>query len=250
MKKIAIIGGSGLDDPKILKNTHEVLVDTPYGEPSSPIITGEIDGIDIAILSRHGRGHIYPPTSVNNKANIFALKEIGCTHIVATTACGSLKEEMKRGDFVVLDQFIDFTRRRDVSFYERFEFGSQNAKHTPMAEPFDKDIRESLIQSCKKLGFSFHKSGTLVTIEGARFSTKAESHLFRSWGAEVINMSVAPEAILANEAGIAYGAIAMSTDYDCWKEDEEMVSWEDILEVFNQNVSKVKELLIDVIKRI
>jgi 5'-methylthioadenosine phosphorylase len=247
MVKIGIIGGSGLDDPKILENPQEKEVDTPYGKPSSPLITGQIQGVDIIILARHDKKHTTPPTQVNYRANIHALKQEGCTHILATTACGSLKREIKRGHFVILDQFIDFTRHRPISFHEDFKDG---AVHTPMAEPFDKNLRSNLIQTCKELNLQHHEKGTVVTIEGPRFSTKAESKMFAQWGADVINMSIAPEAILANEAGIKYAAIAMSTDFDCLFDDVPSVTWNEILKVFNENTEKVKRLLINVIPRI
>jgi 5'-methylthioadenosine phosphorylase len=178
---------------------------------------------------------------VNNLANIHALKEAGCTHILATTACGSLREEIGRGDLVIPDQFIDFTRHRINTFYDAFEPGDM--KHTPMADPFDKEMREGLYATAQKMGLRCHPAGTLVTIEGPRFSTRAESKMFRLWGADIINMSVAPEAALANEAGIPYAAIAMSTDYDSWREDEEPVRWEEVLKVFRENVHHVTELI-------
>jgi 5'-methylthioadenosine phosphorylase len=247
MVKIGIIGGSGLDDPAIMQNARDVDIETPFGKPSSPLKVGSIAGIDVVLLARHGRRHQIPPTQVNYRANIDALKQAGCTHILATTACGSLREDIGRGDLVILDQFIDFTRHRSVTFHEHFEKG---AVHTPMAEPFSKELRDALIASCQQLGLKHHASGTVITIEGPRFSTIAESRMFQRWGADVINMSVAPEVILANEAKIPYAAIAMSTDYDCWKEDEEKVSWEAILEVFHKNVEKVTTLLIQTIPRI
>lgn len=242
--KIGIIGGSGLDDPKILENSQEIQVDTKYGEPSSSLVTGTIGGVDTVILARHGRKHQYSPTQVNNRANIMALKNAGVTHIIATTACGSLKEEIDRGHLVVLDQFIDFTRFRKNTFVDTFESG---AVHTPMATPFDAELRDKLFTAAKELGLNVHPKGCVVTIEGPRFSTIAESKMFKMWGADVINMSVAPEAMLANEAGIPYAAIAMSTDYDCWKEDEAPVTWEEILEVFNKNANNVTQLLTQVI---
>ena len=245
MIKIGIIGGSGLDDPNILKNHSEKIVDTPYGKPSSSLTIGKISSVDVVILARHGIKHEIPPTQVNYRANIYALKQEGCTHILATTACGSLREEIGRGDLVILDQFIDFTKHRKFSFHEDFKDGP---KHTPMAEPFDKNLRDNLIKTGEELGYKIHKKGTVITIEGPRFSTKAESRMFRIWGADVINMSVAPECALANEIGIPYVAVAMSTDYDCWKSDEESVSWEEILKVFNNNAEKVKKLLIESIK--
>ncbi len=247
MAIIGIIGGSGLDDPDILKDPKTIDVDTPYGKPSSALTAGQIDGTNVIILGRHGKQHQYSPTQVNNRANIHALKEAGVTHILATTACGSLRENIERGHFVIIDQFIDFTRFRKNTFYDSFENG---AEHTPMAEPFDVGLRSILFKTSKELGYPTHEGGTVVTIEGPRFSTKAESHMFRAWGADIINMSIAPEAMLANEAGIPYAAVAMSTDYDCWKEDEEPVSWDEILAVFNKNADKVKTLLTTVISKI
>jgi 5'-methylthioadenosine phosphorylase len=248
MAKIGIIGGSGLENPAILKSPEEKSVETPYGDPSSPLLCGSLDGSEIVILSRHGWHHTIPPSKVNNRANIFALKNTGCTHIITTTACGSLREEIGRGDLVIPDQFIDFTRHRSITFFEEFEPGKMN--HTPMADPFDKNLRDLIILKAGKIGLKIHESGTLITIEGPRFSTRAESRMFRSWGADVINMSVAPEVTLANELGIPYAAIAMSTDYDCWKEDEAPVSWEEVIAVFNSNVSKVMRLLQEVIPEV
>jgi len=247
MVRVGIIGGSGLDDPKILQATRETEVETPYGKPSSALALGHINGADVVLIARHGKKHQLSPTQVNFRANIYALKEQGVTHIIATTACGSLKEEIGRGDFVILDQFIDFTRQRKTTFHESFENGAQ---HTPMANPFDMGLRSVLCEVSRALGFKTHSSGTVITIEGPRFSTKAESNMFRSWGGDVINMSIATEAMLANEAKVPYAAVAMSTDYDCWKEDEEPVSWEEIERVFNANAKRVKELLIKSVSKI
>jgi len=248
MAKIGIIGGSGLEDPDILKNAKEIKAGTPFGEPCSSLLVGKIKNKDVVLLSRHGRKHSIPPTQVNNRANIYALKEFGCTHIVTTTACGSLREEIGRGDFVFPDQFIDFTRHRKITFFEKFNEG--DLKHAPMADPFDNNLREILIDSAKLLQLKHHSAGTIITIEGPRFSTRAESSMFRMWGADVINMSIAPEVILANELGIPYATIAMSTDYDSWKDDEEPVSWEEVLKEFNQNVDNVIRLIIKAISKI
>ncbi len=247
MAVIGVIGGSGLDDPGILQQAQDIEVKTPFGEPTSPLTKGEINGKEVLLLARHGRNHQFSPTEVNYRANIWALKDQGATHILATTACGSLREKIGRGDLVIIDQFIDFTKHRIATFHESFADG---AVHTPMAEPFDKALRDALFSTSKNLGYAVHNGGTVVTIEGPRFSTKAESHMFRAWGADVINMSVAPEAALANEAEVPYAAVAMSTDYDCWKEDEEPVSWEEILKVFKQNADNVKNVLLDTIKKI
>ncbi|MFW6309578.1 MAG: S-methyl-5'-thioadenosine phosphorylase [Prolixibacteraceae bacterium] len=245
MNKIAIIGGSGLENPDILQDAQSIRVATPYGNPSSDFMTGQIEGVEVAVLSRHGRDHSIPPSQVNNRANIWAIQQLECTHILATTACGSLKEEIQRGDMVIPDQFIDFTRHRGITFFDKFKEG--NLRHTPMADPFDKNLRTLLVESASALGFAFHSSGTVITIEGPRFSTRAESKMFRTWGADIINMSVAPECILANELGIPYAAVALSTDYDCWKTDEAAVTWEEVLEVFNKNVENVIQLLIHAI---
>ncbi|XXJ19730.1 S-methyl-5'-thioadenosine phosphorylase [Desulfovibrio caledoniensis] len=246
MSKIGIIGGSGLDNPDLLQDVRDVEMGTPYGKPSALLQEGTIAGREVVLLARHGRAHTIPPTFVNYRANIKALKDAGCTRILATTACGSLRQEIERGHLVILDQFIDFTRRRQVSFFDEFE--PHCAVHTAMADPFDADMRGKLNAACDRLGLAHHKSGTVITIEGSRFSTRAESNMFRLWGADVINMSVAPECILANEAGIPYAAVAMSTDYDCWKTDEAPVTWEEILDVFKSNVEKVTSLLVEVIK--
>lgn len=248
MTRIGIIGGSGLDNPDILDHPQDLLVSTVYGAPSAPLKSGRIGGVEVLLLARHGRAHTLPPSQVNYRANIQALKDAGCSHILATTAVGSLREEIGRGDLVIIDQFIDFTKRRAMSFHDAF--APHQPLHTPMAEPFDAKLRAILIDVCAQHGFSFHPTGTVVTIEGPRFSTRAESRMFRAWGADIINMSVATEAALAVEAGIPYAAVAMSTDYDCWKTDEEPVSWDAILAVFNENAKKVTTLLIDAIQKV
>jgi 5'-methylthioadenosine phosphorylase len=242
--KVAIIGGSGLDDPELITHMEEKQVETPYGQPSSPLITGTIGGVETVILARHGRGHSIYPTGVNYRANIHALKEIGCTHILATTAVGSLREEIRPGDLVFLDQFIDFTKHRVLTFHDDV------VVHTPMADPFCGKLAGLLAESARQLQLRFHAKGTVVTIEGARFSTRAESQMFRLLGADVINMSTVPEVILAREKGICYQSIAMSTDYDCWKEDEESVTWEMIMATMKKNANNVKELLVRTLPKI
>lgn len=248
MVRVGIIGGSGLDDPAILKDAKDETATTRWGEPSSPLRRGTIEGVECVLLARHGRHHTLPPTHVPNRANIQAFVDAGCTHILTTTAVGSLRKKIERGDLVIVDQFIDFTRFRQTSFHDRFEPGQ--AAHTPMADPFCAALRALLIASAKELRIRHHDKGTVVTIEGPRFSTRAESHMFRSWGADIINMSIAPECALANEAGIPYATVAMSTDYDCWKEDEEPVTWEQIVAIFEQNVEKVVKLLVATIAKL
>ena len=247
MIKVGIIGGSGLDDPEMLNGARQINVETPYGSPSSPLTCGRLNGAEVVMIARHGKKHQYSPSQVNYRANIHALKDQGVSHILATTACGSLREEIGRGDFVILDQFIDLTRLRKSTFFESFEDG---AHHTSMAEPFNSDLRRILYETAMELKLNVHERGTVVTIEGPRFSSKAESKMYRIWGADVINMSIAPEAILANEIEIPYAAVAMSTDYDCWKEDEAPVTWDEILEVFKKNASNVEKLLLNTIPKI
>jgi len=248
MAIIGIIGGSGLDNPDILSNPRDEKVTTQYGEPSSPLKHGIIDGVQVVLLARHGREHTIPPTQVNYCANVAALKAAGCTHIVASTAVGSLREEIRRGDLVIIDQFIDFTKQRKMTFHE--SFAPHNPIHCSMADPYDSRLRQILIDECKSRGYPFHDHGVVVTIEGPRFSTRAESLMFRVLGADIINMSIATETVLANEIGIPYAAVAMSTDYDCWKSDEEPVSWEAILKVFSENAAKVTALLKGIVSKI
>ena len=245
--KIGIIGGSGLDNPNLLREYKELDIETPFGKPTSKIISGKIGNTEVFFISRHGKKHTIPPSQVNYRANIYALGKLGCKYIIATTAVGSLRQEIGRGDFVILNQFIDFTKHRKISFFESF---SDKPEHTPMASPFSEFLRKKISRCCEELNIKHHKTGCVVTIEGPRFSTKAESKMFQLLGADVINMSIAPECILANEAGIEYATIAMSTDYDCWKEDENPVTWEQILKVFYENSEKMKKLLIKVIERI
>jgi len=239
--KIGIIGGSGLDDPKIINNPKEINIDTPYGPTSDKLISGLIGKKEVIILARHAKGHSISPTNVPYRANIWALEEMGCNKILATTACGSLREEMKPGELVFIDQFIDWTKLRKLTFFE------EKVVHTAMSEPFDFNLREKLIKSADKLKLKYHSKGTMITIEGPRFSTKAESKMYKLWGADLINMSTVPEIVLANELGIAYQSIAMVTDYDCWKENEESVSFELILKRMKENAEKVKKLLVETI---
>jgi 5'-methylthioadenosine phosphorylase len=242
--KIAIIGGSGIDNPDILKNTEEINIDTPFGKTASPLIVGEIAGVKAVVLARHGNDHSIMPTNVPYRANIWALKEVGCTHIIATTACGSLKDNIKPQDLIFLDQFIDFTKHRNLTFFE------DRVVHTSMADPFCPSLRNSLIQAAKKLNLSHHKKGTMLTIEGPRFSTRAESQYFKKMGADVINMSTVPEVILARELAICYASVAMATDYDAWHESEEPVTWAMITRVMKSNADSVLKLLLYVIPKI
>lgn len=245
MAKIGIIGGSGLDDPKLLKDYEELTMKTKYGKPSSSFMTGTIKGVDVAILARHGRNHSIYPSGVNYRANVSALKDVGCTHILATTAVGSLREEIHPGHLVFPDQFIDFTKKREYTFFDE-----EKVIHTPMGDPFSEKLRNLLIDTAKKLGLKYHPKGTVVTIEGPRFSTKAESHMFRLLGADVINMSTVPEVFLAKELEMEYATVAMSTDYDCWKENEESVTFEMILEIYKKNSENVKKLIVETIPKI
>jgi len=245
MIKIGIIGGSGLEDPQILKEKKVQEVTTKFGKPSSALTIGKISGVDVVILSRHDKDHSIPPTQVNYRANIQALKNQGCTHIIATTAVGSLRDEIKPGHLVFPDQYIDRTTKRHSTFYNE-----NQVCHIPMAEPFCKKLRKTYKETSDELGIQSHAKGTVITIEGPRFSTKAESRMFQSWGADIINMSTCPEVTLAREAGLCYASIAMSTDYDCFKDDIPHVTLDEVLSVMKKNADNVKKLLVNLIPKI
>lgn len=244
MTKIGIIGGSGLDNPEILKNSSAKEVDNRFGQPSSSLTCGKISEVEVVILARHGKDHGIMPTKVNYLANIWALKEEGCTHILAATAVGSLREEIKPGNLVFPSQFIDFTRHRNLTFFH------DKVVHTPMSSPYDENLTDILCKTCDEFSFPYNRDVTVITIEGPRFSTRAESHMFRAWGADIINMSTCPEVLLANEVGIPYQTIAMSTDYDCWRENTEPVTYEMVMKTMHENAEKVKRLLVEVIPKI
>ena len=243
--KVGIIGGSGVDDPNMMQDSKKIKVHTPYGSTSDLATIGKLREIDAVVIPRHGDSHRINPTNVNYRANVWAMKELGVTHIIAPTACGSLREDIKPGHLVFIDQFIDRTTKRQQTFYE----GTQVC-HISMAEPFCNKIRSTLIETAKSLGVAHHPKGTIVTIEGPRFSTRAESRLFRRWGCDVINMTTVPEAVLAREAGICYQPIAMSTDYDCFMETEEKVTVGMILRTMRQNADSVKKIILEVIPRL
>ncbi|MBN3273331.1 MTAP phosphorylase, partial [Polyodon spathula] len=349
--QIGIIGGSGLDDPDILEGRSERYVETPYGKPSDALIVGKIKGVDCVLLARHGRQHTIMPTNVNHRANIWALKEEGCTHLVVTTACGSLKEEIQPGDIVIIDQFIDrcfltnlrqtfmfflvssewsvnstlstidfclssrvivfrsgcksidiiiflllyvinfknrniglttwligyskytfiyfnghystryfftkmvtcydrLTTKRHQTFYDGSSTSPAGVCHIPMADPFCKKTREVLIEVARNLGVKCHPKGTMLTIEGPRFSSRAESLMFRQWGVDVLNMTTVPEVVLAREAGLCYASIAMATDYDCWKEHEETVCVDNVLKTMKENANKAASILLTAVPHI
>lgn len=250
MVKIGIIGGSGLDDPDIISDRKELHITTPFGKPSDVLIEGKIEDIDCVLLARHGRNHSIMPSNINYRANIWALKEVNCTNILATTACGSLKEEIHPGELVFPDQFIDRTTKRISTFFDGSPSSPEGVCHIPMHLPFCSQTRKLLIETAKELGFAHHTEGTIITIEGPRFSTRAESNLFRSWDADLINMTTVPEVVLAKEVGIPYATIAMATDYDCWYSKSEVVNVEKVLSVLKENVYKATKLLLTVIPKI
>jgi len=245
MIKIGIIGGTGIGNPEILEQSKKSKIHTPYGAPSGLVTTGKLHGVDIVTIPRHGEGHSIYPSRVNFRANIWAMKQLGTTHIFAVTAVGSLREEIQPGHLVFPDQFIDRTTRRKSTFFE-----GQEVCHIPMADPFCERLRQLLAATAEDLSLSHHKQATVITIEGPRFSTRAESRMYRLWGADIINMSTVPEVVLAREAGICYATIAMSTDYDCWHESEEPVTWELIQKTMNSNVENVQKLLYAVIAEV
>jgi len=236
--RIGVIGGSGLYDIAGLEGGRWERIDTPWGPPSDAIYRGVLKGVEIAFLPRHGRGHRLSPTHVNYRANIDALKRIGCTDIVSLSACGSLREDRAPGDFVLVDQFIDRTFAREKSF-----FGAGIVAHVSMAQPVCPRLSALAADAARAAGAPTHEGGTYLAMEGPQFSTLAESKLYRAWGCDVIGMTNMPEAKLAREAELPYASVAMVTDYDCWREEEAHVTVTNVLEVLHANAEKAKALL-------
>lgn len=235
---LAVIGGSGLYGMPGLEDTEERSISTPFGEPSAPIVTGRLEGIRVAFLARHGIGHRLNPTEVNYRANIYALKSLGVEKIVSVSACGSLREDYAPGDIVVPDQLFDMTKDRKRSFFE----GGLVA-HVSVADPFCPDISGQILASVQETGATVHKGGSFITIEGPRFSTRAESNIYRSWGMAIIGMTASPEAFLAREAEICYGVMAHVTDYDVWHVSAAPVSVEMVIKTLMQNTVVAQEAI-------
>ena len=243
MALIGIIGGSGLYELNNFVFDEKIKVDTPFGKPSDEIVTGKISGKEIAFLPRHGRGHIYNPTEVNYRANIYALKKIGVERIISVSAVGSMKESIVPGRTLILpDQFIDMTKHRISTFFEK-----GIVAHVPFAEPVCPELSEIIFSAGKELGYDIVKGGTYINIEGPQFSSRAESVLYKSWGVDVIGMTNATEAKLAREAELCYTSINVPTDYDCWKDDEESVSVEVVIKRLIDSLENVKKILEKVI---
>jgi 5'-methylthioadenosine phosphorylase len=236
--KVGVIGGSGIYEIEGVEIIKELSLDTPWGKPSDSIVIAKIEGITTAFLPRHGRGHFILPHEVNSRANIAALKMLGVEEILAFSAVGSLKEEIKPTDFVLPNQLIDRTKSRPSTF-----FGDGIAAHIAFADPFCARLQEIIKPAVKANGLILHTGETVICMEGPAFSTRAESNMYRSWKAGVINMSTLPEAKLAREAEICYSIICMSTDYDCWKEDEEHVTVEMLISNLNKNADNAKKLI-------
>jgi 5'-methylthioadenosine phosphorylase len=242
--EFGVIGGTGLYDPKLLKNVQEIILDTPYGKPSDAITVGELAGKTVAFLPRHGKLHTIRPTDINVRANIFALKRLGVKRILAASTVGSLREDYQPGDVVFADQFIDRTTRREQSFYSLSE---AKVCHISVAEPMCPQLHKSLIDVAKTLKIKNHSAGTYVCIEGPRFSTKAESKIYQQWNADVIGMTMVPEVVLAREAEICYANISTVTDYDCWKEHAVCVN--DIINIMKTGIENVKRLISETIAK-
>ncbi len=240
---IAIIGGTGVYDIEMLKGARELNIETPYGRPSGLITVGEFNGVKIAFLPRHGKKHSIPPHKLNFRANVWALKQLGVKRIIAAAAVGSLRENIKPGDFMIPDQFIDRTNGRDSTFYD-----NGKVAHISVAEPFCPELSKILSGTGNGLGYSTHKKGTVVVIQGPRFSTKAESNFYRSMNADIINMTIVPECVLAREAEICYACIATVTDYDTFS--EKPVNVEDVIKILHDNSQKTKDLVREVLARI
>lgn len=227
---LAVIGGSGLYEMPDLQDIREYDLDTPYGKPSAPIVGGRLDGLPIVFLARHGLGHRLSPSEVNYRANIFALKMLGAERVVSINACGSLREDYAPGDIIIPDQIFDFTRDRKRSF-----FGEGLVAHISISDPFCPDLSSSVVQATRQTGATTHVGGTFIIIEGPRFSTRAESNVFRSWGMSLIGMTASPEAFLAREAEMCYTVMAHVTDYDVWHVSEQPVTVEMVIEILNRN---------------
>jgi len=241
--EIGIIGGTGLYDPKLLKNVQELTVETPYGRPSDSITVGELSGKCVAFLPRHGKKHTIRPTDINVRANISALKKLGVKRILAPSTVGSLREEYHPSEIVFCDQFIDRTTRREQSFYTE-----NKVCHISVAEPMCPELRQNLIAVAKNMGIKMHETGTYVCIEGPRFSTKAESKMYRQWKADVVGMTLVPECVLAREAEICYASISTVTDYDVWKDHPVCV--DDIVEIMKSNIESVKLIIAETIAKL
>lgn len=236
--KLAIIGGSGLYNMSGLENQQEHDFETPFGKPSAPIVVGTLAGQPIAFLARHGLGHFISPGEINYRANIYALKSLGVERIVSVSACGSLREDYAPGDLVIPDGLFDFTKGRKQSFFE----GGMVA-HIGVADPFCSALSAQLHQAVEATGATVHQGGKFITIEGPRFSTKAESHTFRAWGMSIIGMTTSPEAFLAREAEMCYAVMAHVTDYDVWHVSEQPVTVEMVIAVLNKNTEIAQEAI-------
>ncbi len=243
--RIGVIGGTGLYDIEGIKNVKETFPDTPFGKPSDVIILGELNGVGIAFLPRHGRGHLISPTEVPSRANIYALKSLGVEFIISSNSCGSFKEELKPGHLLIPDQIIDRTRGRMSTF-----FSGGIVAHISFADPFCPVLSDIVYQAAKETGATVHEGGTFIAMEGPAFSTRAESHLYKSWGADVIGMTVLPEAKLAQEAEICYASIACVTDYDSWHEIHEAVSVETVLTIMRNNINLAKKTIKTAVGRV
>ncbi|HEV2079518.1 MAG TPA: S-methyl-5'-thioadenosine phosphorylase [Allosphingosinicella sp.] len=240
---IGIIGGSGLYEVDALEEAQWVAVDTPWGPPSDELLIGRIDGVKFVFLPRHGRGHVTPPTEVNARANIDALKRAGCTDVVAISAIGSLREELAPGHFVVVDQFVDRTFAREKSF-----FGTGMVAHVSMAEPVCERLSALAAAAAEEAGATVAKGGTYLAMEGPQFSSRAESELYRQWGCDVIGMTAMPEAKLAREAELPYALVGMVTDYDCWRTGEEAVEVSKVIAQLMGNADTARKLVVELAK--
>ncbi len=242
---LGIIGGSGLYQMDGLEEVQEYDLDTPFGKPSSPIVIGRLEGQPVAFLARHGRGHFISPSEINYRANIYALKMIGVERVVSVSACGSLREDYAPGHMVVPDQLFDFTKGRKRTFFEE-----GFVAHVGVADPFCPDLSEQVYQAALATGATVHKGGTFITIEGPRFSTRAESNVYRQWGMSIIGMTTSPEAFLAREAELCYAVMAHVTDYDVWHISEEPVTVEMVIRTLNQNIGHAQEAIRHLVRRL
>ena len=240
--RIGVIGGSGVYQMEALQDIEEVALETPFGKPSDSYIVGAMHGQKVAFLARHGRGHHTSPTRLNQRANIYGFKMLGVEYLIGVSACGSLQEQYAPGHIVIPDQLFDRTNGRALSFFDDATVGTDGiVVHVSVADPFCSYLSEVCHQAVAETGASVHLGGAFITIEGPRFSTKAESRVFRNWGMDIIGMTTTPEAFLAREAEMSYATLAMVTDYDCWHDEEDDVSGTAVMEVVAQNVKMAQE---------
>ncbi len=248
MKKIAIICDTGVDHQKILEKFTAEESDTPYGLPNSKLLKGSAGSGEVILLLRHGEKQDVPSYKVNFKANLYALKKAGCTHIIASSICHSLQEEIEPGEFIIFNQFIDHTKHLDLTFSDTL--APEEMNHNALAFPFTNELRDALIETAVSMGTTVHTKGTVISIDGPRFSTRAESNLYRHWNADVVNMTTAPEAILAHELGIPFADLSLCSSFDSWRTDIKPATRDEKMEVIRNHREKFTDMVLNAVNKL